>query len=106
MKKINIILEGMSIDIPPLRRDSEGYLRGGFVGIGGNNIAIGSQFANKTCTNYDCTSSNGTNGTCTNYDCDLLDMANNTCTNHNCKFTTTGTTNTAKAGCTISNLLI
>lgn len=120
MKKLNIILEGVSLEIPPLRKDSEGYLRGGFVGIGGNDIAIGAQYRNGTCENRNCTGSKGSNNTCTNNDCtgsftnntctnnycDTVGMSNATCENPYCDETTTETTNIANFNLSISGLLI
>lgn len=96
MKKINIILEGVSLEIPPLRKDSEGYLRGGFVGVGGNDVALA---PNIKCTNYPCD-----NVHCTNYSCLNAGCTNGPCNNED--LTTTATTEPSGKGKVLLNGLL
>lgn len=111
MKKINIILEGISIEIPPLAKDSEGNLRGGFIGLSGSTISA----ANNGCTNSSCINNGCTNDGCTdinsgpNGKCDNNGCRNNSCENNGCLFTTapTETSKTSNAASiTFNSLLI
>lgn len=100
MKKLNIILDGISIEIPPLTKDSEGYLRGGFIGITGslpvNQTDTGC--SNNLCSNTpSCKNINCINEVaCTNDGCYNSICNNDQCKNTNCMIiqTTTGTTQT------------
>lgn len=94
MKKLEFYIEGSGLELPPLVRDSEGYLRGGFIGIGGADIALAPNWGckNYTCSNNHCTNHSCGNGECSNYYC-----GNDSCYN---LATTTSTTVTAKIAAT------
>lgn len=102
MKKINIILEGISLEIPPLRKDSEGNLRGGFVGMGGARVAVAPNTPG--CYNEPCLNDSCINNDCTNINCFNTECENDPCFNRE---TTTGTTEpTDKGKVLLSGLLI
>ena len=82
MKKINQnILANISLELSPLSEDNEGLLRGGFAGLGGNDIDAENkdyECVNKTCNNTSCN-----NTYCYNDHCD-----NDHCSNDHCGLTT------------------
>lgn len=102
MKKLEFFIEGSGLEIPPLVRDGEGHLCGGFIGIGdgatisvANNGCTNPLCTNNGCVNDGCSEANrGPNSKCVNNGC-----LNNNCTNDGCKFTT-GTTQTSHAAST------
>lgn len=95
MKKIeHYEIMGSGIELPPLVRDSEGFFRGGFIGIDGNELSKKLEW-NIGCKN----------------NCDKNDCVNIFCHNDGCGKTTTGTTsttdttNTAAVGFSLSLLI-
>ena len=87
MKKIEkSLLADVSLEMTPLTEDNEGQLRGGFAGLGGNDIDVVSNgVCANVCVNKKCSPGQVTNDDCENKECI------NYCTNEEC-VTTTKTT--------------
>lgn len=89
MKKINKhFLADVSLELSPLSEDNEGQLRGGFAGLGGNEIELNEDeectndpCVNNGCVNEGCTGPGQGTNNCVNKKC------RNICTNNNCSTT-------------------
>lgn len=100
MKKINKhFLADISLELSPLAEDNEGMLRGGFAGLGGNDIDASN--TDDHCVNDTCSNSPCTNAPCLNKDCD-----NKHCSNKYCGMTTTSSTTKPNGGEGFNGLLI
>lgn len=87
MKKISKhLLAEISLKISPLTENEEGQLRGGFAGLGGNDIdVVSNEECANVCVNNKCGPGQGANDDCENKKCI------NYCTNQECITTPTTT---------------